>query len=115
MNAPQEQSSIGLLRVAWWSAVVLIGLHLIVMPGLLDQPSTFLGSEDGSSATIRWVPVALLVWILLGVRWIRSSRPVAAVHGFARGAGAIFLMVGAVAVVLLAVKLLATVVGAALI
>lgn len=101
-----------LLRTAWWGAVTLLGLHLIIWPGLLNYPSTHLGSSDGNSADIRWVPIALLLWILIGGRWGGRSRPAERLRGLVSGLTVILVMIAACGAAVLLTKLMATLVGA---
>lgn len=67
-----------LLRVAWWGAIGLLVLHFIVWPGMLDHPSTFIGSREGNSIEPRWIPIALVVWLIIGRRLIAGKRLITA-------------------------------------
>lgn len=110
------------LRAAWWSAVVLLVLHLVIWPGLLDHPATHFGSEDGNSATIRWIPLALIVWLFGGHRLVVAARAVEpATNGpieFAKnafsGSAVILLMLAILGVIIFAIALMARAAGALL-
>lgn len=67
-----------LLRVAWWVAGGLLVFHFMIWPGMLDHPSTFIGSREGNSIEPRWIPIALVVWLVIGGRLIAEKRLITA-------------------------------------
>lgn len=89
---------------------------------MLEQPSTFIGTEEGTSARLQWIPIALLVWICVCQRMIATkrtseaptNRAIEAVRGLVSGSAVIFLMIVILGVILLAIGLMARVAGALL-
>ncbi len=74
MTIVSSGAQILILRAAWWGAVALLVLHFIVWPGMLDHPSTFIGSHGGNSIEPRWIPIALVVWLVVGRGLIAGKR-----------------------------------------
>jgi hypothetical protein len=75
MTEVSDGAQLLVLRLAWWGAVALLVLNIVVWPGMLDEPSTFIGSREGNHLQPRWIPIALMAWLFVGRRLIASRRP----------------------------------------
>lgn len=57
---------------------LLVVLHFIVWPGMLDRPSACIGSRGGSSVEPRWILVAAVGWLVGGGSLVARMRLVGA-------------------------------------